>query len=153
MGLITDPNKTFSAVALAAQKQIATFFATDGTEIIHPVADPNHPEYFETPIKGPLPEGLNYTIPASAPAPGPAQASGSLASSLISTGTTDDELMVEPLTAPVVSAAAPAGLLATPTAPLIDQALEALPPLARFEYALDIDDLAAGLLRPARRRR
>jgi hypothetical protein len=37
-----------------------------------------------------------------------------------------------------------------PTAPLIDLAIDALPPLGWLDSALD--DLAAGLLRPARRR-
>ena len=41
-----------------------------------------------------------------------------------------------------------AGPSARPTAPLIDLALEALPPLGWLE-----SDLATGLLRPARRRR
>src|SRR5262245_40224925 len=43
-------------IALGYQTQIATFFASDGTEIIHP--EPSR--FFETPIAGPLPEGLNY---------------------------------------------------------------------------------------------
>jgi hypothetical protein len=45
----------------------------------------------------------------------------------------------------------PAGPSARPTSPLIDLALGALPPLAWPDSALD--DLAGGLLRPARRRR
>jgi hypothetical protein len=48
-----DPSAT--AVALAAQDQIGTFFASDGTTIINP-----DPSLFEVPIAGPLPEGLNY---------------------------------------------------------------------------------------------
>jgi hypothetical protein len=144
---------TVGKVALAAQQQFAAFLASDGKA--KPIQPPGVPtDYFEVGMKeSELPEGLNFTIPASAPAPGTAQASGSMASSPISTGAADDGLMVEPLTASVVTIAAPAGVPATPTAPLVDRALEALPPLARFEYALDIDDLAAGLLRPARRRR
>jgi hypothetical protein len=46
----------FGAIALGAQEQIATFFATDGTEIIHP----EPARFFETPIRGPLPEDLNF---------------------------------------------------------------------------------------------
>jgi hypothetical protein len=44
-----------------------------------------------------------------------------------------------------------AGPPATPTPPLIDQALDTLPPLARLESVLD--DLAAGFLRRGHRRR
>ncbi len=43
-------------IALEAQKQIAIFFASDGTVIIQP--EPK--EYFEVPIQGPLPEDLNF---------------------------------------------------------------------------------------------
>jgi hypothetical protein len=58
VGLITSTNSTAKAIALAGQEQVATFFATDGTNIIQP---PGVPEaFFEVPIKGPLPEGLNY---------------------------------------------------------------------------------------------
>jgi hypothetical protein len=44
------------AIALAAQEQIATFFASDGTNIIHP----EPAKYFEVPIQEQLPEDLNY---------------------------------------------------------------------------------------------
>jgi hypothetical protein len=149
-GFMVSPSITaFKAISLGAQAQIATFFASDGTEIIQPPGVPV--AYFEVPIQGPLPEGLNY--PGSASAAAPAQASESQVSSPIPTGAADDGLMVGPLTAPVDTTSAPAGVPATPAARLVDRALEALPPLARFEYALDIDDLAAGLPRPARRRR
>jgi hypothetical protein len=47
---------TFRDIALGAQAQIATFFASDGETIIHP--DPAR--FFEVPIQGPLPEELNY---------------------------------------------------------------------------------------------
>jgi hypothetical protein len=137
----------FGAIALGAQEQIATFFGSNGTTIIRP----EPAGLLEVPIALPLPEGLNY--PGSAKAGAQVLASESKASSPIPTDAGDDGLMVGPLTASAVTAAAPAGVPATPTAPLVDRALEALPPLARFEYALDIDDLAAGLLRPARRRR
>jgi hypothetical protein len=43
-------------VARGAQEQIATFFASDGQEVIQPGPAP----LFETPIQGPLPEGLNF---------------------------------------------------------------------------------------------
>ena len=46
---------TFRPISLAAQEQIAVFFATDG-EIIHP--EPNR--FFEVPIALPLPEDLNF---------------------------------------------------------------------------------------------
>ena len=54
MTLVDDSN--FKAMALGAQEQIATFFASDGVDIIHP----EPPKYFEVPIQGPLPEQLNY---------------------------------------------------------------------------------------------
>ena len=50
----------FREIALGAQSQIATFFASDGTEVIHP----QPARFFETPITLPLPEGLNYIPPA-----------------------------------------------------------------------------------------
>jgi hypothetical protein len=43
-------------IARGAQEQIATFFETDGQEIIQP----QPARFFETPIQGPLPEDLNY---------------------------------------------------------------------------------------------
>jgi acetyl esterase/lipase len=43
-------------IARGAQEQIATFFESDGTVIIHP--EPSR--FFETPIVLPLPEDLNY---------------------------------------------------------------------------------------------
>jgi hypothetical protein len=43
-------------ICLGAQEQIATFFASDGKEIIHP----EPARFFETPIDLPLPEDLNY---------------------------------------------------------------------------------------------
>src|SRR5262249_54338863 len=54
--LITNPNPHVRAIARGYQEQIATFFASDGQEIIHP--EPK--QYFETPIQGPLPEDLSY---------------------------------------------------------------------------------------------
>jgi hypothetical protein len=52
---ITTPS--VAALAFAAQQQIATFFASDGTVIVDP--DGAGP-LFEVPIAGPLPEELNY---------------------------------------------------------------------------------------------
>jgi hypothetical protein len=46
----------FRAIALGAQEQIATFFATDGQVLIHP----EPARFFETPLAGALPEDLNY---------------------------------------------------------------------------------------------
>jgi hypothetical protein len=48
----------FARVALGAQRQIATFFATDGKTVIHP--EPR--ELWESPIATPLPEDL-YFLP------------------------------------------------------------------------------------------
>src|SRR5262249_19228661 len=45
-----------TTIALGAQRQIATFFVSDGTVIIQP--EPSR--FFETPIAGPLPEQLNF---------------------------------------------------------------------------------------------
>jgi Bacterial Ig-like domain len=52
----TPPN--FARVALGAQRQIATFFASDGKTVIHP--EPR--ELWESPIATPLPEDL-YFLP------------------------------------------------------------------------------------------
>jgi hypothetical protein len=49
----------FRPISLAAQEQIAVFFATDGETIIQP--EPSR--YFEVPIVLPLPEGLNFIPP------------------------------------------------------------------------------------------
>jgi len=65
-------------IALAYQGQIATFFASDGQVIIHP--EPGR--FFEVPIRGPLPEGLNYIQP-----PGPGGAAAPLLGSLRVAGT------------------------------------------------------------------
>jgi hypothetical protein len=48
----------FRAIALGAQEQVATFFATDGAVVIHP----EPARFFETPIAEPLPEDLNYIL-------------------------------------------------------------------------------------------
>jgi hypothetical protein len=49
-------NPAWRDIALGAQEQIATFLASDGTEIIHP----EPARFFETPIQGPLPEDLSF---------------------------------------------------------------------------------------------
>ena len=183
--LITSTNPTIKKVALAAQNQVATFFASDGTQTIQPQPPDGFgfgliPEKFfegvDLPIEGGLPEGLNFIVPATAQA----QASGSQASGPILMDAASNQLNGErlewPLTAtsvppgnpllptsgstsaaqtvPQAAPAVPVPPIAGPsamlTSPLIDLALDALPPLARPESALD--DLAAGLLRPARRR-
>lgn len=46
-----------AALAVAAQQQIAIFFESDGAVVIDP--DGAAP-FFEVPIVGPLPEGLNF---------------------------------------------------------------------------------------------
>jgi hypothetical protein len=84
-GFLVSTNPTvitpaFRAIALAAQAQIATFFASDGTMIIQPPGVPD--EFFEVPIQGPLPEDLNY-VSASAPGGGQGQGSGSQPSAAI----------------------------------------------------------------------
>lgn len=63
MWFLPMPATAARAIALAAQRQIATFFASDGLEVI----DPDGPEQpdgtgrlFEVPIVPPLPEDLNY---------------------------------------------------------------------------------------------
>ena len=47
---------TYGAIARGAQEQIAVFFASDGTVIIHP----EPARFFEVPITSPLPEDLNF---------------------------------------------------------------------------------------------
>jgi hypothetical protein len=54
LNVFTNPATT--AIALEAQRQIATFFESDGNVIIQP--EPI--QYFEVPIKGPLPEDLSW---------------------------------------------------------------------------------------------
>jgi hypothetical protein len=46
----------FRAITRGGQEQIATFFATNGAAVIHP----EPARFFETPIAGALPEGLNF---------------------------------------------------------------------------------------------
>jgi hypothetical protein len=56
LGLISTPN--MRDIAFGGQQQVATFFASDGAEIIQPPGVPV--EFFEVPIQGPLPEDLGY---------------------------------------------------------------------------------------------
>jgi hypothetical protein len=77
--LASSANPMIKAIALAAQQQIATFFASDGATIIQPPGVPA--EYFEVGIEeSELPEGLNYTVIAAplAPVGAAVAASGSL---------------------------------------------------------------------------
>ncbi len=53
---ILDPVLLVRDIARGAQRQIAVFFASDGKTIIHP----EPARFFEVPLQGPLPEGLNY---------------------------------------------------------------------------------------------
>jgi hypothetical protein len=68
-------------IARGAQEQIAVFFASDGEEIIHP----EPARFFEVPIDGPLPEGLNYILP-----PGPLGAAAPMLGSPASDPTRTD---------------------------------------------------------------
>jgi hypothetical protein len=56
---VTSTNSTVKAIALGAQDQAGNFFASNGTAVIHP----EPAVFFEWPIDGSLPEGLNYVIP------------------------------------------------------------------------------------------
>jgi hypothetical protein len=53
---IASPDALVRAIARGAQEQIATFFETDGQVVIRP----GPARFFETPIQGALPEGLNF---------------------------------------------------------------------------------------------
>jgi len=52
----TSPNALFRSITQGVQRQIATFFASDGMVVAHP----EPARFFEAPVVGPLPEGLNY---------------------------------------------------------------------------------------------
>jgi pimeloyl-ACP methyl ester carboxylesterase len=56
MIIIDAPIQVAADIALGAQGQIASFFASDGQSIIHP--EPAH--FFEVPIASPLPEDLFF---------------------------------------------------------------------------------------------
>ena len=49
-------NATFRAISRAMQDQIASFFASGGTTVIHP----NPAWAFDVPVQRPLSENLNY---------------------------------------------------------------------------------------------
>jgi hypothetical protein len=150
LGLVTSKNEIERDVALGAQQQIATFFK-DGV-VIHPTPK----RFFETPIQEGLPEGLNFIPPTASAAP-QAPVSGNLASSPIGADAATATLTAVPLQRSLTASHVPAGNprfpAVTPNTPLIDKALDDLAPLAWLEFARTLDDLAAGLLRPARRRR
>ena len=57
--LITINDPAVRPVALGYQDQIATFFDSDGTVVVHP--EPGH--FFETPVAGSLPEQTNFVVP------------------------------------------------------------------------------------------
>lgn len=50
---------TVVAIATGMQEQVATFFETDGARIMHPPS-PAPGDFFEVPIKLPLPENIEY---------------------------------------------------------------------------------------------
>jgi hypothetical protein len=56
IALPTNPNVLVRSIAQGVQRQIAAFFASGGTVVIHP----EPARFFEVPMVGPLPEGLNY---------------------------------------------------------------------------------------------
>jgi hypothetical protein len=53
---VNSPIPLLREIALGAQQQLAVFFASDGTQIIHP--EPMR--FFEVPIMLPLPEDLFF---------------------------------------------------------------------------------------------
>ena len=56
VALPTHPNALYRSIARGLQDQIGSFFASNGTAIIHP--EPRR--FFEVPVEGPLSEDLNY---------------------------------------------------------------------------------------------
>lgn len=63
---------TVLAIATGMQEQVAMFFETDGSRIIHPTS-PAPGDFFEVPIKLPLPENIEY-VTARPPAQPPVDA-------------------------------------------------------------------------------
>jgi hypothetical protein len=55
---IQNPDALVREISLGAQDQIATFFASGGTAVIHP----EPARFFETPIQGPLPEDFSFIL-------------------------------------------------------------------------------------------
>jgi hypothetical protein len=169
----------FGDIARAAQRQIATFLASDGrdTDDLHDITTSNGQRLFEVPIALPLPGGLNFVPQTKTIAPAGAQAliPGSPTSASIATNATSNTLeggllgwptattdapADNPSWAPVMATSGSTGAAwtvplvvpsALPISPPINPALDTRSPLARGESALD--DFAGGLLRPARRRR
>ena len=112
-------------IALAAQAQIATFFASDGADIIQPPGVPV--EYFEVPIQGPLPEDLNYIV-GNAPRGAPGQSSASQASGPVPTAVPGGSPPIPDLFAAVQvgsTAVGPGAVIAASTSqlatPLLDE--------------------------------
>jgi hypothetical protein len=111
MVVLPNQDPLVRAIALGAQEQIATFFASDGTEIIHP----EPARFFETPIQGLLPEDLNF-IPDNPPAGPAAPVSGSRTAGLTPTQPAARRALLDPFpplppSAPTVG---PGSRLATP---------------------------------------
>jgi hypothetical protein len=92
----------FRPITLAAQRQIAAFFASDGRFIddLSDITTRDGTPLFEVPIVGPLPEDLNW-IPTPAPGPTPAPASGGRAAGPILTGTAGGSPPISHLSAAV----------------------------------------------------
>jgi hypothetical protein len=79
---VFDPDPLAVAIALGAQDQIATFFASDGQTIIHP----EPARFFEVPLQGPLPEDLNWIPAGAAPSPSSSVASSVSAPARVNSG-------------------------------------------------------------------
>src|SRR5262249_18442917 len=121
---INDTDRLAVEIALGAQQQVATFFASDGQTIIHP----EPARFFETPIQGQLPEDFDW-IRASAPSGPPAPASGSQTSGPVITGRPGGSPPISVLFAAIphgATAVAPGAILAAPWtfqlgSPLLDE--------------------------------
>ena len=150
----------FGDIALGAQRQIAEFFASDG-KFVDPLADitTTAPDgtvvpLFEVPIKVGRCRRAS-TTQNSASAAAPTQVSGSLASDTIPTAAASNQPKGKLLDSTLTAAYMPASMRLNPGADsaLIDQAIEGVATLGWFGSDLNLDDLAAGLLHPTRRRR
>jgi hypothetical protein len=105
-------NPAWRDIALGAQEQIATFFESDGTEIIQPQPS----RFFETPIQGPLPEDLNF-IPTNPPRGSPAPMSSSSVYGPTPTNPAGGSLPTPSLFSPVQFGGKQGASDATPSAP------------------------------------
>jgi hypothetical protein len=105
-------NPAWRDVALGAQEQIATFFESDGAEIIQPQPS----RFFETPIQGPLPEDLNF-IPTNPPGGAAAPTSGGNASGPSPVSPAGGSLLMPSLFSPVQLSGQQWAPDATPSAP------------------------------------